>query len=425
VEKNRNAPGLLREASYRQYRSQEKLQEWRAGTSKEDFDPVGPETPGGSDYVLVPGKTNRESVNIACYLPGGKGLVPLPEGSGRLENLEVIKIEKNSAGALSALGPGLIMFDAFYGPGPSIDSPPTAEDLSLPEREVPFLNKVVAEILWQNPSREQVMIVLSKFFRGFDYSSWQGLPPPRTTNTPLGQFLLSSRSGHCEYFATATTLLLRRLGIPARYAVGYAVHEVSGDKYVVRQRDAHAWCVVWNEKTQVWDDFDTTPASWVEVEGNRASVFQFLSDAWSRVVFEIAKLRYGQTRLRQYILIGLVPVLALLLYQIIFRSRRQRQRGKLAAAQPADHWPGLDSEFYELERKLARDRCPREKGEPLTAWAARAVRDPSLANLQGPLQDLLRLHYRFRFDPHGLNDADRESLRRNARACLARLEARA
>jgi len=29
---------------------------------------------------------------------------------------------------------------------------------------------------------------------------------------------------NCEYFATAATLLLRQLGVPARYAVGYAVH---------------------------------------------------------------------------------------------------------------------------------------------------------------------------------------------------------
>jgi transglutaminase-like putative cysteine protease len=49
-----------------------------------------------------------------------------------------------------------------------------------------------------------------------------------TNETPLARFLLRTRSGHCEYFATATVLLLRQLGIPARYAVGYAVHEASG-----------------------------------------------------------------------------------------------------------------------------------------------------------------------------------------------------
>ncbi|MBT8330725.1 MAG: transglutaminase-like domain-containing protein, partial [Deltaproteobacteria bacterium] len=39
----------------------------------------------------------------------------------------------------------------------------------------------------------------------------------------IENFLTRSRSGHCEYFATATVLLLRQAGIPARYARGYSV----------------------------------------------------------------------------------------------------------------------------------------------------------------------------------------------------------
>ena len=112
---------------------------------------------------------------------------------------------------------------------------------------------------------------LSAFFQDkdkFSYSTWQGLEKLASTNeTPLSRFLLRTRSGHCEYFATATVLLLRQLGIPARYAVGYAVHEASGRQYVVRQRDAHAWCLVWNPTSETWQDFDTTPASWVAGRG--------------------------------------------------------------------------------------------------------------------------------------------------------------
>ncbi len=45
--------------------------------------------------------------------------------------------------------------------------------------------------------------------------------------------------------------MLRRLGVPARYAVGYYVHEGNGENhYVVRERDAHAWCLVWNQSSQ-------------------------------------------------------------------------------------------------------------------------------------------------------------------------------
>jgi hypothetical protein len=41
--------------------------------------------------------------------------------------------------------------------------------------------------------------------------------------------------------------------------------------------------------------------------------------------------------------------------------------------------------------------------------------------MRSPLQELLNLHYRFRFDPRGLSQTDREALRRDASACLAKL----
>ncbi len=192
---------------------------------------------------------------------------------------------------------------------------------------------------------------MSSFFVDkFSYSTWLGPhKAARNNETALARFLLESRRGHCEYFATATVLLLRELGIPARYAVGYAVHAPSGHGYVVRERDAHAWCLVWDERTKIWQDFDTTPASWIAVENNHASALQWLSDSWSWVKFQIAKFRWGQVNLRQYLLWALVPVLAFLLFRIIFRQRRKgRIQAKNNSSGAVIFWPGLDSEFYAL-----------------------------------------------------------------------------
>ena len=213
-------------------------------------------------------------------------------------------------------------------------------------------------------------------------------------------------------------LLLRELGIPARYAVGYAVHEKSGKGYVVRERDAHAWCLVWNEQTQTWQDFDTTPASWIAEENKRATATQWLSDVWSWIRFQIARFRYGQTNLRAYILWALVPVMALLLYQVIFRSRKQRRAKAKAGAEEKLFRQGLDSEFYLLENRLAARGVPRQTGELLSDWLAHALEKPSLAELREPLQKLLHLHYRHRFDPRGLSADEREDLKREAKRCL-------
>jgi hypothetical protein len=270
-------------------------------------------------------------------------------------------------------------------------------------------------------TEQRKLLAVQQFFAAkFSYSIWLGPDKlARTNETALSRFLLQSRSGHCEYFATATVLLLRQLGIPARYAVGYAVHEPSGPGYVVRERDAHAWCLAWDERTKTWQDFDTTPSSWVAVEGRRASALQWVSDFGSWFRFEIAKFRWGQTNLRQYILWALAPMLAFLLYQIVFRRKRKRgSKSKTGKAAAAIFWPGLDSEFYALERQLAARGVPRQPSEPLAGWLARALDEPALADLRNPLQELLRLHYCHRFDPSGLSDPERETLAREAKICL-------
>jgi hypothetical protein len=64
---------------------------------------------------------------------------------------------------------------------------------------------------------------------------------------------------------------------------------------------------------------------------------------------------------------------------------------------------------------------PRQPSEPLSDWLARALEGEALKDLRVPLQELLRLHYRHRFDPQGLNAQDRETLKREAKACLDRL----
>jgi Transglutaminase-like superfamily. len=214
-------------------------------------------------------------------------------------------------------------------------------------------------------------------------------------------------------------LLLRQLKIPARYAVGYAVHETARHGYVVRERDAHAWCLVWNKQTRIWEDFDTTPASWIAEENKRASPLQWLSDFQSWIWFQISQFRWSKTPVRQYFLWALVPVLALLLWQIIFRrSRKRRQRKPGEGLEALTSWPGLDSDFYQLEKRLAERGAARQPGETLSAWLERALTHPVPASLRGPLQELLRLHYRHRFDPRGLSREERETLRREAKVCL-------
>jgi protein-glutamine gamma-glutamyltransferase len=415
-------PELLREACYRSYG----IRTWSADLKNNTNEFVNVMETNNTTFLLLPEKTNFSgAVNIGCYLAGGTGLLPLPSGSGRLENLPDVILQRSPLGAVLAQGPGLLRFDAFYGPGATIDTPGNTNwDCSVHPNERNALDLVIEEmgLGGPKPSLDEALRTISRFFQlKFSYSIWQEPAGWGRTNTPLSQFLLRTRTGHCEYYATAGVLLLRRLGFPARYAVGWAVHEASGDEFVVRERDAHAWCLVWDNEAGRWRNFDPTPPSWKKIEAERASSFQFLSDFWSRIWFEFSKFRWGQNQWRRYLLWLLVPVLVLLLYQIIFR-RRGRQHG--ASATEAEHpsWPGLDSEFYQLETELVRRGLVRQPSEPLSAWLERAIQHSALVDAKEPLQGLLRLHYRYRFDPAGLSPEEREELRRDASACSTRLD---
>ncbi|MFG0244447.1 MAG: transglutaminaseTgpA domain-containing protein [Phycisphaerales bacterium JB052] len=75
-------------------------------------------------------------------------------------------------------------------------------------------------------------------------------------------FLFERRMGHCEYYASALTLMARAVGIPARVVTGYIASDfnpVTG-QYIVRESNAHAW-VEAEVAPGNWRTFDGTPPS--------------------------------------------------------------------------------------------------------------------------------------------------------------------
>ena len=74
-------------------------------------------------------------------------------------------------------------------------------------------------------------------------------------------FLSERREAHCEYFATATALLLRSQGIPCRLSVGYLVFEKSDETgdFVALNRNAHAWVEAYDLQSSSWSIVESTP----------------------------------------------------------------------------------------------------------------------------------------------------------------------
>jgi protein-glutamine gamma-glutamyltransferase len=78
---------------------------------------------------------------------------------------------------------------------------------------------------------------------------------------PLAHFLFTRRKGHCEYFASSMTVMLRVLGIPARVVNGFRGGEYNDltGRYIVREKDAHSWVEAYFPEYG-WVTFDPTPA---------------------------------------------------------------------------------------------------------------------------------------------------------------------
>ena len=75
-------------------------------------------------------------------------------------------------------------------------------------------------------------------------------------------FLKVAQRGYCIHFATAATLMLRALGIPARFTSGFVVTvptDKIGKPVVITDRAAHAWVEVYYDDIG-WIPLEATPA---------------------------------------------------------------------------------------------------------------------------------------------------------------------
>ena len=123
------------------------------------------------------------------------------------------------------------------------------------------------------------------------------LPPARIAD-PLGNFLFVRRRGHCEYFASAMTVMLRTLGVPARLATGFesGVYNPLTGQWLMRASDAHAWVEAWLAG-RGWTTFDPTPPDPNRAASSALAGFALYLDAartfWSRWVVNFDPSRQG------------------------------------------------------------------------------------------------------------------------------------
>jgi transglutaminase-like putative cysteine protease len=376
---------LLREAAFDRYQNGT----WQ--NSSHAYKPVRGER---DRWIVRPGEAER-SLTIKRTLPGGEGVLALPQGTHAISKLPALTMGVLPNGTVRASGsPYLISMAVTYDERLEVEAPGDPSDLVLPASLEPALDQVIREEgLDRATPVERLRAVQALFATKFAYSLILSDPKDPAKGRGITDFLLRDRKGHCEYFGTATVLLLRRLGIPARYAVGYSVQDWSDLEraFVVRNRHAHAWTVAYVEGR--WIEVDTTPASWATSEAEEArSPFGPLLDAfswlWDRIVDFWVERSWPE-------IAGAIAAIfggAAALVGAVVLWRRRRPKVKHAATDK------LGRAWRALEARLARRGYARAPDETPLAWARRLHASGS-ESWRAELLDLAKRYYRTRFDP--------------------------
>lgn len=207
--------------------------------------------------------------------------------------------------------------------------------------------------------------------------NWMSSNTTYSINAPLSpkgvdvvdDFLFNSREGWCEQIASSLVVMARAVGIPARLVTGYAPGEwdSAGRRFVVRERDAHAWAEVWFPDAG-WVPFDPTAA--VPLSGSDEAAAGASARDW-REILGLALVVFGLLSL------SASPV-SRVVARVFDRFRRTRERRKLAD-QRWDVAAGVRLELIgaQVGRARAVDETLTRYGEVLSEQLG----DPRLADV--------------------------------------------
>jgi hypothetical protein len=215
---------------------------------------------------------------------------------------------------------------------------------------------------------------------------------------PVLDFLIRSKKGHCEYFASAMALLSRSLGIPARVVGGYRVSELNPlwDYYIVRERNAHAWVEAWVEGVG-WTTFDPTPRTegagrFSPSLGGVAATVDLLKLKWADGMRWLARRTPSQFT---------ITVAALLAVWFTIRTIRKLREKRKGMADQLPLFSDPAPAFIHLLAHLAARGVSVTTGEALESFAERIERSRELGADGVRAKHLVNRYAAWRYGEHG------------------------
>lgn len=132
--------------------------------------------------------------------------------------------------------------------------------LQLPESTGVWARRLVKRILADRTADQTDIVAIADYVRSsarYDLNT-ERMPADETDFARW--FLEDSDTGYCVHFATATVVLLRAAGVPARYVTGYMAQCVADKTVEVPEANSHAWVEYYSTAKNAWVILETTPA---------------------------------------------------------------------------------------------------------------------------------------------------------------------
>jgi transglutaminase-like putative cysteine protease len=393
------------------------ISNWFAGFEFESIEPANDKT----SWQINPFTGPTPKMTLYFRPAGKRAVLSLPSGVIAISQMKAGACEKNAVQSVRIEEvPSLIKAVVSYTDTLSYDAIPSKQDLLVPEIEIPGIVKIAEELALENRPEDEILKILKHYFLT-EYTYSLDLKGKQEQKTPLQNFLNHTQAGHCEFFATATTLLLRKAHIPARYATGYMAHEYSRleNSLIVRQCDAHAWVKVFINGQ--WRNFDTTPPLSLQA-GNQKIDPSRIRDFFSFLGFKLSRIRHetGPKMMDEFGLWLILPLGLILFFRLIKSNkiRRIKVSGN-TREEPGQNFN--DISFGLIEVKLTKQGFPRYSHETYFSWLDRIGHHFDNKNINNNLQTLLQLHNRYRFSRFGLKKEEQKDFESRIKNIMKKL----
>lgn len=392
-------PLYLKEVSYTSY-------EYSIWTNPPiEFDIIN-KSSGRNEWQLSPNKADTGKLEFGLYMQDQSTIIPAPANINSLFGQDLVQVETNYLGSVRIdARPGWVNYRLGITDSALEQAQPDSDDLYIYDKYKPTFKRLASELELYNKSPQEVISTVSDFFaNNFYYSLSQN--QRYTKSGYLERFLFEERKGHCEYYATATTLLLREAGIPSRYTIGYVVSEYSPwqNRYLVRGRDAHSWVEYYQNGE--WQRLDTTPANWAPLEAEDSTFLEPFIDvfSWLRYIISSEEIE-GDIENDFNVAWLLLPLMVYLAWSVSRKQKVKKQKPETDRLNRTQQ-EGMDSPLFSVVEKLEKEKDRRHAGETLQNWIRRICPDDDAKQY---LQ-LVSMHNHYRFNPAGNKQQDKKQL---------------